>query len=86
MEHPEVTVTLSQAEWRLIARLRDIPESTLKAELAEVLELAVELVREPRCSMVQADGVPCGSPQADCEACDRITGTLATVKQQLASA
>ena len=85
MEQHAVTVTLSPTEWRLVAGLRDIPESALKAELDEVINLAVALVREPKCSQVQADGVPCGSASVDCEACERITGKLETVKRQLAS-
>ncbi len=85
MEQHGVTVTLSAAEWRLISSLRDIPDSALKAALDEVLLTAVELVREPKCSQVQADGVPCGRAAADSESCVRITGVLGAVKKQLSS-
>jgi hypothetical protein len=85
MEQSAVTVTLTPAEWRLIAGLRDIPESPLKAELGEVIDLAMALVRDPKCAQVQGDGVPCGSATADCESCERITGTLETIKRKLSS-
>jgi hypothetical protein len=85
MEQQAVTVKLSPEEWRMIATLRDVPEGDLKRTLQEVLRLAIELVREPSCSEVQADGVPCGTAAADCETCIRVTGALESARERLRS-
>ena len=85
MEQESVTVRLSPEEWRMIATLRDIPEGDLKSTLHEVLQLAIELVREPSCAEVQADGVPCGTAAADCETCARVTGALESARDRLRS-
>jgi hypothetical protein len=85
MDPHAVTVALSPEEWRLVSTLREIPESPLKVKLDEIIDLAVALVQDPKCSQVQADGVPCGTAMADCETCARVTGALDTVIRQLAS-
>jgi hypothetical protein len=48
-----------------------------------VLTAMCELVREPRCAQVQADGVPCETPDSDCEECLRLKQVLADLRRNL---
>lgn len=75
--------TLNGMEWRLISTLRDIPESPLRSLLEQVLQRLTEFVREPRCAEVQADGVPCDRPEADCEQCLKMKEILERLNNQL---
>lgn len=77
------TVTLNAAEWRLIRSLREIPDSPLRDLLEEVLHRLTDFVREPRCAEVQADGVPCDRPEADCEQCLRMKEILTRLSNQI---
>ena len=83
MTQDPVTVTLAKHEWDFIAALRDIPQGQLKTLLEELLQRLVEFVREPTCPDVQADGVPCASPAADCEQCVRVRGVLELLRRDL---
>ena len=74
---------LSDWEWHLIARLREVPEGPLRGQLLELLDELVSFVREPRCSEVQADGVPCGAIGIDCEDCLHVSELLATLRSSL---
>ena len=47
-----------------------------------VLQLT-DFVREPRCPEVQADGVPCDTPDADCEQCLKIQELLNSLHNAL---
>ncbi len=82
MEH--VNVKLSPEEWKLISGLRDIPPSPLRDLMGEMMTALLEYVREPRCAEMQADGVPCASPTADCEQCLKVSGLLRTLRQGVA--
>lgn len=80
-----VSVKLNPEEWRLVAGLRDIPPSPLRELMHELMMSLVEYVREPRCAELQADGVPCESPAADCEQCVRVKELLFTLRRGVAS-
>ena len=80
-----VSVKLDPEEWRLVAGLRDIPPSPLRELMHELMMSLVEYVREPRCAELQADGVPCESPAADCEQCVRVKELLFTLRRGVAS-
>lgn len=67
-----VQMELTREERRIVAALRDIPPSPLRDLSCEVVNRLLEFVREPRCSYMQADGVPCDRPQADCEQCTKL--------------
>ena len=74
---------LSHEEQRLIARLRDVPESAVRQELMTLLEDLVDFVGDPRCPEAQADGVPCVSLALACEQCQMVTAVLAGLHRRL---
>ena len=84
MEKDLVSVKLDPEEWRLVAGLRDIPASPLRELMHELMMSLVEYVREPRCAELQADGVPCESPAADCEQCLKVKELLHTLRRGVA--
>jgi hypothetical protein len=69
-------VALEDAEWHLLRELREIPPSPLRDRMIEVIEALVAFVQNPGCPEIQADGVPCKSPNTDCERCAQVTGLL----------
>lgn len=83
MHDEDVKVALTPWEWSLVASLRDIPEGELKGMLDELVWGLVALVREPGCSQVQADGVPCPTAANDCETCGRVRGVLGRLREEL---
>ncbi len=84
MEH--VSVQLSSDEWNLISGLREIPASPLRDLMREMMAALVEYVREPKCAEMQADGVPCTSPAADCEQCQKVHQLLMTLRHGMTQA
>ncbi len=76
MNGQRITAYLGADEWRLIHALRELPEGSLRDRLWELLVELTDLVREPRCPRVQADGVPCATAQAACDQCVRVTDLL----------
>ncbi len=80
----QVSVTLSNDEWKVISGLRDIPESPLREMMYEMMLALVEYVREPKCAEMQADGVPCTSAEADCEQCVKVRGLLGALRHGIA--
>jgi len=73
-------VALTDREWELISAMRDLPASPLRQLLEEVLHHLVQLVRQPGCAEMQADGVPCDRPEADCEECRHLRRLLETLR------
>lgn len=71
---------LSDTEWRLVARLREVPEGPLRVQLFEFLDQLADFVREPSCPEVQADGVPCGAVSTDCAECLAVKEMLQTLR------
>lgn len=86
MHDEDVKVSLTPWEWSLVASLRDIPEGELKGALDELVFGLVAFVREPGCSQVQADGVPCATAANDCETCGRVRGVLNRMRAELRAA
>ncbi len=82
----QVSVKLSSEEWKLVSSLRDIPPSPLRDLMGEMVTALLEYVREPKCAEMQADGVPCASPTADCEQCQKVRQLLVTLRQGIAQA
>jgi hypothetical protein len=74
---------LSEEERRLIAALRDIPPSLRRDSLTLLLQELTELVREPHCAEMQADGVPCASAHVACDECQQITVLLDGLRSRL---
>jgi len=86
MEQELVNVKLNPEEWKLVAGLRDIPSSPLRDLMQEMIVALVDYVREPRCAEIQADGVPCETPAADCEQCLRVKELLFTLRRGIPKA
>ena len=86
MEQELVNVKLNPEEWKLVAGLRDIPSSPLRDLMQEMMVALVDYVREPRCAEIQADGVPCETPAADCEQCLRVKELLFTLRRGIPKA
>jgi hypothetical protein len=76
-------VALEDAEWHLVRELREIPESPLRERMLEVIAALVAFVQNPGCPEIQADGVPCTSPSADCERCAEVTGLLDLLRERI---
>lgn len=74
---------LTDAEWQIIARLREVPEGRMREMLFEFLGQLTDFVREPRCPEVQADGVPCGAVSTDCAECLAVTEMLETLRNSV---
>jgi hypothetical protein len=79
------TVALTAEERRIISNLRDIPPSPLRDLSREVIIRLLEFVREPKCSEMQGDGVPCDRPEADCEQCTRLRQIVESLRDTLPS-
>jgi hypothetical protein len=86
MEQETVNVKLDPDEWKLVAGLRDIPPSPLRDLMHEMMISLVDYVREPKCPELQADGVPCEAPTADCEQCMRVKELLFTLRRGMTKA
>jgi hypothetical protein len=85
MAQEQVNVRLTEAEWRLIAGLRDIPPSPLRDLMHSMMAELMEYVREPKCAEIQADGVPCETATADCEQCLKVKQLLVSLRQRVAA-
>ncbi|BDU77838.1 hypothetical protein [Mesoterricola sediminis] len=73
-------LTLSDAERRMILTLRNMPDSPLRDRVLRLVEDVLAFARNPRCHEMQADGVPCERPEADCDQCQVVTALLATLE------
>jgi hypothetical protein len=74
---------LTPAELRMIITLRDMPESPLRDRVHTLLEELLAFARNPRCHELQADGVPCENPAADCDQCKVVTDMLEAMGRKL---
>jgi len=79
-----VSVKLSPEEWKLISGLREIPASPLQDLMKQMIGELLAYVREPKCAEMQADGVPCASPTADCEQCQKVHQLLLSLRHGIA--
>ena len=74
---------LSGDELRLVCALREIPSDALRARVLGVTERLAQLVRDPRCGQMQADGVPCGDTSTACEECQDVDELLRKIERRL---
>jgi hypothetical protein len=72
MTETRLSIPLTTREHALIRGLRDIADSRLKNRILSVMDDLVRIGQEPRCTDAQADGVPCGCAQSDCETCNSV--------------
>lgn len=83
MNGQRITAYLNADEWRLIQALRDVPPSALRDRVWELLVELTDLVREPKCSEVQADGVPCANAHSSCDQCVQVVGLIERLREGL---
>lgn len=76
MNGQRITAYLNAEEWRLIRALREVPPSALRDRVWELLVDLTDLVHEPRCPELQADGVPCASAHTSCDQCVQVTALI----------
>lgn len=81
MNERTVIATVTPEEWGVICRLRDIPAGKLRRQLLRLLKELLTFAAEPRCSEMQADGVPCASASSSCDECQRIVACLAHLRR-----
>ena len=77
------TINVSPAELRMLTTLRDMEESPLRDRVHRLLEDLLAFARNPRCHELQADGVPCENPEADCDQCKVVLAMLETMGRRL---
>jgi len=77
------TLAVTPAELRMITILRDMPESPLRLGVHRLLDDLLTFARNPRCHELQADGVPCERPEADCDQCRLVLAMLDTLASRL---
>ena len=70
---------LTEVEWNLVRRLREVPEGAARDQLLLLIDDLVAFVADPRCARAQGDGVPCASLDTACEQCQSVAQTLARV-------
>jgi hypothetical protein len=83
MGEDSVSLAVTPVERRIISGLRDLPPSPLRDLLAQVMVALIELVRQPQCPELQADGAPCTSPAADCAECAKLKEILSSLANRL---
>lgn len=74
---------LQPEEAKLVAALRSIPESPLRDRLTRFVSELADFVAAPSCAELQADGAPCGSAQAACDECRKMTSLLDGLRSRL---
>ena len=84
MSETQLPMTLTAAERRLITTLRDIPEGRVKVRVQQMLDDLMTFIKFPRCQWMQADGVPCGSVDRDCEQCEHLMAMMAQMSESMA--
>jgi hypothetical protein len=75
---------LEPQEQRLVLALRGIPQSPLRDVLMTLVDELAAFVASPSCAEMQADGAPCGSAQAACDECRKLTSILEGLRTRLA--
>jgi len=80
------SILVTATEKHILASIRELPEGQLRSRLEGFLVELTDFVRDPACAEVQADGIPCDTPQADCEQCQRVSELIRTLRKALPSA
>jgi hypothetical protein len=70
----------------LIQRLRDALPADTRATFFREFDQLLCIAADPRCAEAQADGVPCGTADANCEDCGRAIAWLARLRAEIAKA
>jgi len=83
MGQEPITLTVSPAEYRMLTTLREMPDSPLRDRVQWLLAELLAFARNPRCPELQADGVPCANPAADCDQCQVVRDMLETMEKAL---
>ena len=74
---------VTSREKKFIDTIRELPEGDLKRTAeAFLLELS-DCLTNPRCAEVQADGIPCGAVDADCEQCLELKSMVEQLRDRL---
>ena len=76
-------VSLTPGETRIVRSLREIADSSLRYRFEELLIQLTEYVRDPQCAEVQADGVPCPTPDRDCYFCLKIDELIESIRSSM---
>jgi hypothetical protein len=84
MSEPSHEVTLTPAEWKLIQEIRNLPESSTRSRVHEILSEFLFYVRNPRCQGMMPEGFPCGDPRASCDQCHQIWDLLDEIEARAA--
>ena len=74
------SILVTSDEKRILDSVRKLPEGKLKDLVGQFLLEFADTVSDPRCAEVQADGIPCDDPSADCEQCLRLKELLTTMR------
>ena len=77
------SILVTPVEKHILGSLRELPDGTLRARMEEFLVELTDFVRDPKCPEVQADGIPCDNPQADCEQCLKVKELVETLRRTL---
>ena len=70
----------------LIQRLRDALPPDTRAGFFREFDQLLCIAADPRCAEAQADGVPCGTADANCEDCGRAIAWLGRLRAEIAKA
>jgi hypothetical protein len=70
----------------LIQRLRDALPPDTRAGFFREFDQLLCIAADPRCAEAQADGVPCGTADSNCEDCGRAIAWLARLRAEIAKA
>jgi hypothetical protein len=77
------SILVTPTEKHILSSLRELPEGHLRRQLEAFLVELTDFVRDPKCPEVQADGIPCDDPKADCEQCQKVGVLLETLRGSL---
>ncbi len=76
---------LSSRENKILWGLRELPDGALRSMVEEFLLELTTFLRDPHCAQVQADGIPCDDPSADCEQCLKVRELIETLRHTIAN-
>ena len=80
----EQLLPLTLEEQKLLLALREIPPSRLRDLMTALVSELADFVAEPRCTEMQADGVPCPHVGVSCELCGRSVQWVRDLREAIA--
>jgi len=75
--------TLDRAEGRFLAALRDLPPGHVRDAFLALMDDLAGFVREPHCTEMQSDGVPCTSASTQCDRCRKAALVLRRMRAEV---